>query len=293
MIDISFLPSLVIPKVFPEMKLSFKPRLLGSWFLLLSLVFSSAPKFSRNSVFSSSDLALCSTSIAASLRWTFCRAVRSAQTKSSLSALAGTISRLEAIASSDKVFTLLIMKVPCGTSFLSDSARSLGVLDWPLLLKRLFVARMLRLLCYFILKLSTITFELPFQITKETSLSIFHYKSSNILLVILLSCLHVVKEKPTVRFHVLFISWTGWDVMLQRTTVSAWPLCVYVITRFMPSGTCDGNHFTVIAVNAVATLNPRLYEQIFTRFHSQNIEREHGVGRQGKADGQPEFRGCG
>ena len=70
--------------------------------------------------------------------------------------------------------------------------------------------------------------------------------------------------------------------MVQRTTVSASLLCVYVITRFMPSGTCDGNHFTVIAVIAVATLRPRLYEQIFTRFHSQNIEREHGVDRQGK-----------
>ena len=78
--------------------------------------------------------------------------------------------------------------------------------------------------------------------------------------------------------------------MFQRTTISACPTFVHVITRFIQTETCAGVHSTVITITTVAILSPRRYEQVFTRFHAQTIGSGQGVRRQGKMGCQYRFQ---
>ena len=83
--------------------------------------------------------------------------------------------------------------------------------------KRLFMAGMFRVRNR-IPKLSAIRLEVYLQIAEEAPWSLLHYESSHVLFVVLVGRINVV-EKVAYRFHVLFVSRTGGNVVVHRTTI--------------------------------------------------------------------------
>ena len=69
-------------------------------------------------------------------------------------------------------------------------------------------------------------------------------------------------RKWSIAFIVFFISGTGWHVMLQRTTISASPLFVHVVTRLIPIRKCASVNSAVVAVIVVTILSRFLWADV-------------------------------
>ena len=127
-------------------------------------------------------------------------------------------------------------------------------------------------------KLNAIRLEVSLQNAEEAPWSLLHYESSHVLFVVLVGRINVV-EKVSYHFHVLFVSRTGGNLVVHRTTICILTPLIHVVTSSVPTGVRASVCPAVVAIIAVTMLRSSFYEQVLTRLHTQIIGRGHLIQR--------------